>query len=321
MRSFLIGVTLFLLIPSISSAQIPGTEAIAAIVNGELILSGEIDAFMEQRKKPGVDFNTMEKSELNKFRSSVLKRLIDETILIQGIESQLSPTQKDSIRQFVERQAAEIIQRMQEQFTTPAALAQREEEMGVNWEELRQIQYRNLYKDYLVSVVAPQLMRGRISPPTEEELSSFKTDNPNLAEQETIRVSHILLRVPQDANDLQEKAALDKATEIANRARGGENFENLAMSNSEHQETKMQGGRIPPFKRGQLDAGFDALFNYPVNTITDPIRTLSGYHVVKVLEKETPESLLARQKMQDVLLKWTEELTASAKIEVKLKSE
>lgn len=317
MRSLLIGLTLILLLPISAMAQPPGQETIAAIVNGELILSGEIDAFMEQRKRPEADFGAMEKADLDKVRASVLQRLIDETILIQGIEAQLSPTQKDSIRQSVERQAAEIIQRMQDAYTTPAALAQREDEMGVKWEELRQIQYRNLYKDYLVRVVAPQLMRGQITAPTEEELKNFKTDNPDLVEQETIRVAHILFRVPENATDLQESKALDKAREISTRARNGENFDNLAMSNSEDQNTQMQGGRIPPFKRGNFYPEFDVLFNYPENTITDPVRTPLGYHVFKVLEKETPESLLTRQKMQDVLRDWTDKLKTEAKVELK----
>ncbi|MBZ0255889.1 peptidylprolyl isomerase [bacterium] len=320
MRSIFIFLTLILTLPIASFAQLPGKESIAAIVNGELILSGEIDSFMEQRKRPEVDFSTMDKETLTKFRMDVLQRLIDETILIQGIEVQLGPAQKDSIRQTVERQAAEIIQRMQAQYTTPAALTQREEEMGVKWEELRQIQYRNLYKDYLIRVVAPQLMRSRISKPTQEEIDNFKSDNPAIADEEKIRVAHILFRVPPDATDLQEQEALEKAKQIAARARNGENFDNLAMSNSEHLETKMQGGRIPPFKRGEIFKEFDVLFDYPENTITDPIRTPLGYHVVKVLEKETPESMLARQKMQEVLLEWTNQLKEDAKIEIKLKS-
>ncbi len=318
MRFIYITFIAFLLFPVSIFAQIPGTETIAAIVNGELILSGEIDLFMEQNKRQNIDFSSMDEAELKQVRSTALQRLIDNKIIIQGIEAQLSPTQKDSVLQSVERQAAEIIQRMQANYTTPAALAQREEEMGVSWEELRQIQYRNIYNDYLVRVAAPQLMRSRVTPPTEEEINHFKEDNPDFEENESIRAAHILFRVPEEATDLQENDARTKALEISTRAKNGENFENLAMTHSDDQNTKMQGGRIPPFKRGSFYPEFDVLFNLTEGDITDPIRSPVGFHVFKIIEKDTPISMLTREKMQNVLMEWTDELKASAKVEIKL---
>ncbi|MBI1386889.1 MAG: hypothetical protein GC154_00385 [bacterium] len=302
----------------ISWSQAAGAEKIAAVVNGEVILTGELDDYIQLRKKSDVDLSSLSEQQLNQVRLEALKFLIDEKLLINAIEQRLNPDQKDLVRQSVDRQTDRIIEQMQAPYSSPSALEQREKEMGVTWDEMRRIQRQQVYKDYLLHIVAPQIKRGEVQPPTPEEIQQYKKDNPGMFDDEMIQVAHILIRVPEDATEPQVAQALEKARQIATRARNGESFDELAATFSEHQETRAQGGVLPRFRKGQMFPQFDVLFGMDENTITDPIRTPLGFHVIKVLEKETPGKLLLRKKLEDVMKQWITDLHENAKIDIRI---
>lgn len=312
-------IAILLTAPAVHSfAQSPGAERIAAIVNGDLILTGEIETFIQRNQTENADLSRLTEEQRNELNAGVLDRLIDNRLIIQGIEAQLAADRKALIRQNVERQLSQIIEDMQKPYTTPEQLAQREQQMGISWDELREIQYENLYRDYLIRVVAPALLRDRISPPTDEEMQAFREENPDAASDEIMRAAHILIRVPDDASEVIDNQALSKARQIAMQAREGESFEALAMTHSDHNETKTRGGMLPDFRRGQFYPEFDALFDLEENDISDPIRTPSGYHVVKVLKKDTPQTIIMRRKLESELKNWVDELREDADIDIRL---
>ena len=77
-------------------------------------------------------------------------------------------------------------------------------------------------------------------------------------------------------NARKEAEAL--AQEICDRARSGEDFENLASEYNEDSHMTYS------FGKGEMDAVFEnAAFNLGENEISDVIRTEYGYHVIKCL--------------------------------------
>ena len=131
----------------------------------------------------------------------------------------------------------------------------------------------------------------------------------------------------------QVKAALDKATAAAGRARKGEDFSALAKELSEG-PTAPRGGDLGLFGRGRMVKEFDeAVFAMKPGGVSDPIRTRFGWHVIKLVERQEErtrpleevkenitrmlESRAERQARADMI----EALRAKGKVEVYLPDE
>lgn len=100
-------------------------------------------------------------------------------------------------------------------------------------------------------------------------------------------VFHILVKVDPNAAPTADAAARAKAEAIVKQLRGGADFATLAKQNSDDPSSSAAGGDMGFVDRGMTVQQFEeAIFNIPVNTISDPIRTPEyGYHIVKVTER------------------------------------
>jgi peptidyl-prolyl cis-trans isomerase D len=86
---------------------------------------------------------------------------------------------------------------------------------------------------------------------------------------EQTRARHILLRVEPDATD------------------GGEEFAVVAQETSEDPGSKANGGDLGFFRRGQMVPAFDeAAFSLEPGTLSDPVRSEYGFHVIRVEERK-----------------------------------
>ena len=124
---------------------------------------------------------------------------------------------------------------------------------------------------------------------TEEQLNeayqSFTKDT-------TVSVRHILL-LTQEKTDAEKKEIHKRMEGILTRARAGEDFAELAGTYSEDPGSKENGGLYENFSRGAMVKPFeDAAFNVPVGEISDIVETRYGYHILKVIERNTDEKSL-----------------------------
>lgn len=138
---------------------------------------------------------------------------------------------------------------------------------------------------------------------------------------ELVTASHILFLLPENAEKEQETAVLEKIKEVQEKIATGESFEELAKAYSEDPGSGKYGGKLGTFTRGQMVEAFEnAAFAQEVGTISEPVRTQFGYHLILVEDKEEekvlePEQLkevvageLARQKAMNRLQGLTDDL-------------
>ena len=83
--------------------------------------------------------------------------------------------------------------------------------------------------------------------------------------------------------------ANDEATADALRARleAGEDFSELARSESQDQETKDNGGDLGWLPQGVRPDLEEAAFSLAVGEVSQPVATSQGYYLIKVIAKET----------------------------------
>lgn len=294
-------------------------ETIDAIVNNEVILSGEVNkTLMMYIRNNNLNLT---RAQIDGLRQNILNSLIDHALISQEVQSRLDKEEQDRLRRQIELMTNYQMDQLRNQFQDARELQTYLDARQSSWEEIRQYYYKQNYKTYIRDSIALQVTRRKVPEPTPEEIERFKKANPNFQPSEKLEVAHIQLNVPPDASSEQEMAVRQRAQELALRARAGENFDMLVQQFSENRTTKLNGGKLEPFNKGQLEEAFDQLFDLNRGEISDPIRTRVGYHVVRVLAKNTLEEYVWELKKREALQEWIQELRAKANIQIQSKNE
>lgn len=109
------------------------------------------------------------------------------------------------------------------------------------------------------------------------------------SKQESVRASHILLR--STGNDSED---LKKATEVYNEIMKGASFEEIAKAKSQD-GSGSNGGDLGWATRGQWVKEFeDAAFNGKIGVVQKPVKTVFGYHIIKVTGKSNENYVVER---------------------------
>ena len=119
---------------------------------------------------------------------------------------------------------------------------------------------------------------------SEEEVQAYYRDSANrYLQDERRQASHILIPFGDD-----EDAAEEQARALAERARAGEPFAELARQHSADGGTAEQGGDLGTATRSQLPAALaDPVFSLREGEIAGPVRSDFGFHVIKLGEITT----------------------------------
>ena len=116
---------------------------------------------------------------------------------------------------------------------------------------------------------------------SEEELQAYYRESANrYLQDERRRASHILIPFGDDEDEAQQQAR-----QIAERARAGEPFAELAREYSADTGTAEQGGDLGLTARSQLPPALaDPVFSIGEGEIAGPVRSDFGFHVVRLDE-------------------------------------
>src|SRR5580704_9799368 len=102
-----------------------------------------------------------------------------------------------------------------------------------------------------------------------------------------VHVEHILFKTI-GKTDAEIAEIRQKAEDVQKQAKKGANFEDLAKKYSEDDSTKPKGGDLGWIVEGQTVPEFQqAAFSLPKGSISDLVKTQYGFHIIKVLDRET----------------------------------
>lgn len=121
---------------------------------------------------------------------------------------------------------------------------------------------------------------------------------------------HILIRTDVTPNmsekELQviDTAAKRRAEDVYAKIKGGLDFSKAAELYSEDTQSKVKGGHLGWFGYGQMVPQFEKVaYALRPNEISTPVKTLYGYHIIRVLERkeiERPANLNVDQEKQQI---------------------
>ncbi len=105
-----------------------------------------------------------------------------------------------------------------------------------------------------------------------------------------IKVAHIMKVVPPGTSEEKAKKAKAEIDSIYNRLLQGAPFAEMAEEYSDHKASAQKGGVLNWFGAGEMISDFaDAAFALKdTGEITKPIRSVYGWHIIKLLDKKAP---------------------------------
>jgi peptidyl-prolyl cis-trans isomerase SurA len=179
------------------------------------------------------------------------------------------------------------------------------------------------YRETMRKDLAMQMLRSRdviqrisVSPREIDQYIERQKKQPLEANQ--YNVSHILIAVPQAATPEQLDEAAKKANDVFKRASAGEDFGGLAVQYSNAQ-TALEGGSLGWRKGSELPTFLgEVIATMKVGDVSKPVRTPSGYHIIKLNEtKGGGQTIVNQVHARHILLK-TNELQDDATVQQKL---
>lgn len=140
-----------------------------------------------------------------------------------------------------------------------------------------------------VSVEYVELLASQLPPPVAADEATlrarYETEKARFVAPEQRRAAHILIEAGSD-----KAASRAKAAALAEQARAGGDFAQLARENSADPGSKDNGGELGWVERGVMVGAFeDALFAMQAGEIAGPVETDFGFHVLKLEEVQGGE--------------------------------
>lgn len=106
----------------------------------------------------------------------------------------------------------------------------------------------------------------------------------------TVKVAHLMLVAPQDADNDKLKEIKDKIFDLHSQIENGADFAKLAEEHSDDRNSARKGGELAWFGTGEMIKEFeDIAFSLEKKgDISKPLKTFYGWHIIKLIDKKQP---------------------------------
>jgi peptidyl-prolyl cis-trans isomerase C len=157
--------------------------------------------------------------------------------------------------------------------------------------------------------------QGIIEPEiAEERIRNFYEDNPdNYAREESVKVSHILIKVDENANPAEKETAREKTEQIRKEIIEGQDFGEMAKKHSDCNSAS-GGGSLRYIKKGYMPQEFDKVaFAMEADAVSAVVETKFGYHLIKVADKK-PGGIVPYEEVKDFIKKFLQQEESKKKL-------
>lgn len=328
-KNNLFKITFVFFITTIISSPLSAQEVIdrvVAIVNDDLITLSEL-------RETALSINPTSKEQMD-----------ERTVLNQMIESKLF--EQEANRRGITVSKEEL----------DASIEQVRNKYNMNEDQMEEVlKKQNLTPEsfreqWRVQTLGNKLLESQLKNKivvTNDEIEEYYKENYGTIEysgnysgvtektEEEVEIAHILIS-PDTPN------AQDRAVEVAELAKSGNDFAILAREYSDDNFTADKGGNLGSFKKGDLIEPLEiAVERTPEGKVSGPVQSPAGYHIIKVLNRTKPSSdekeevsenetyisdsdreeirqILHRQKAEEQLRTWLQGVREKAYVEIKL---
>ena len=284
-----------LLAPAHTAAQ--DLDRIVAIINDDVImrseLAGKIQSVSVQMQEQNIPLPPQPILE-----RQVLDRLIITKLQIQMAQNTGIRVDDETLNRTIGNIAAENELSLNE-------FRDILEGDGYGYETFR----KDIRNEILISRLQQRQVDNRIIV-TDREIDNFLSNQEHQGETDIeFRIAHILIAIPEGASTRQVAKARETADQVLSELQAGAEFSNMAATYSDGQQA-LDGGDLGWRGAGQVPTLFaDFISDMEIGGLSDIIKSPSGYHIIKLLDKRSSEQVVVTQtKVRHILVR-PDELT------------
>ena len=252
-------------------------DKISAVVEGEIVLLSDVvlaanALATQQRINPNTD--PKKYKELLKKSS---ESMIEQLVIIKMAEADSVEVLDKDVEKALDRQIDTIISQAGGKEAAEQALGRKISDFKRS--------YRDDMKGKLLAEKYTNSLTTSISVTRGEVINFYNTYKDSIGSFPTFyKTRHILLEIKPSKSSLEE--TLIKTQKIREEIIGGLSFDSAAEKYSEDPGSKDIGGNLGYVSRGSFVQEFEqAAFTLDINTLSEPIKTQFGYHLMEVLKR------------------------------------
>jgi parvulin-like peptidyl-prolyl isomerase len=265
-RKSLLGGSWAGLVILVTATSVLGRDKPAAIVNGEIVPEADVEAVLAMRP---AELFPITDAQQKLIRQEVLEMLISEKLMKQYLAKNAPPINPAE----VEQQMTALVESLKSQGRTLADFCKESRQTEA---QLRAgVQNMLQYTAYARKAAS------------DEELKKYFNDNLDYFQRTTVRISHIVIRIPMNTPAAEREQAKKRLAEIREQIVGGKmSFADAARQYSQCPSAPM-GGDIGVVTRKWMvdEAVARAAFALKKDEISDVVVSEFGVHLIKVTER------------------------------------
>lgn len=280
-----------------AGSAIPGEppqlqDRVAAVVGDSIILLSQVQEEMLLLEQAGqADFPDDARGR-REAMATILETLINLQLVLQEAARDSTLIPDDAL---IDQRVDTQIDRVRSQFPNPSAF-----DRALASDGMTLATYRESLRGRIRREIIQQLfLERRLAEATPvvidegEMLQVFEEQRTQLQQRPEILSLEQVLIQPSPSESAYE-AAREMADSLLERIRAGEDFAELAREYSDDTGSGAQGGDLGWFRRGAMVKEFEqAAFGLRPGTVSMPVRTEYGYHLIKV-DRDRPGEVKAR---------------------------
>jgi len=284
-------------------------DRIVALVGKEVITRFELNERIE-RTVQELRARKIALPAPDELQKQVLERLIVERV-------QLKHAEETGLRVDDQTVDAALLRVAENNNLTLTQFRQALEKDGITLKKFRE----DLRTEILTSRLRDRDVEGRITV-AESEIDLFMADQENNKDQDSsaeYEISHILVRVPEQASPDQLSERRSRAEEALKRVRAGSEFAQVAAAFSDAPEA-LAGGGLGWRVRDRLpDLFVDALAKMKPGDVSEILRSPAGFHVLKLTnQRGAGAPFLVEQNLARHILVRVNEIVSESEAQRKL---
>ncbi|KXI21522.1 peptidylprolyl isomerase SurA [Photobacterium sanguinicancri] len=267
-------------------------DKVVTIVNDSVILQSDIDAMLKTVRLNAADQNQALPA------TDVLTEQVKEKLIIEAL--QIQQAEQFGIRIDDNKLDQSIQQMLKQQQMTLPQLQKKLAENGISYAMFRE----QMRRDITASEARTIQVRRRINILPQEVDTLAEQLNAQNLQGVQYNVSHIQIRVEDDADKAERDDAEQQAKTLVKELNNGADFANLAYSYSKGPKA-LQGGEWGWMRQEEMPTIFaDEIKSHGKGAIIGPFRSGIGYHIIKINDVKGLETVSVTEvKARHILIK------------------
>ncbi|SGY94842.1 Survival protein surA [Moritella viscosa] len=266
-----------------AQAELTKLDEVIAIVNEEVILASDVNALTSSVTKRATKAGQTLPSQKILTQQALDKLIIDSLQLqmAKKMGMRISNVQLDDTLNNIAKSNNQTVEQLRQNVLAD----------GGNFNDYKE----ELRVQLLTNEVQRMQMRRRITISDQDVDNLLAIINEQGQKNLQYRVSHIMLRVPNDADSATMEALQTKITDIQTQLNAGKEFSNLALAVSAGPKA-LDGGDWGWMNINEMPTLFaEAVTNAKKGDIIGPIRSGAGLHIIKITDMRGVETVLTKE--------------------------